>query len=478
MNVLFATSEVYPLIKTGGLGDVSASLPSALQDTGLDLHVILPAYGDALAAAGSVEAIARFAVTGGTVTLLEAILPTGVKAWLVEHPLFARPGNPYLNPYGEPWEDNAARFALFDRAVVALAQGRTGLAWRPDIVHCNDWQTGLIPALIRQVNSRPATVFTVHNLAYQGVFDYATFTALILPPHLFTLDGLEFHGQFSFMKGGLNFADRITTVSPTYAREIQTPAFGVGLDGLLRYRSYALKGILNGIDTATWNPKADPHIACRYNSRTLDLKRHNKAALQNTANLPQDDARLLIGLIGRLVEQKGIDLVLDALPELLKLPVQLIVLGTGEAPFEARFKAEASAHPDQLAAYITYDEAQAHRIEAGADALLMPSRFEPCGLNQMYSLQYGTIPIVRRVGGLADTVLDATDAQLTQGTATGIVFTTPSPEALLTALNRVLALYRNPEIWRQLQLTGMRQDLSWARSAQAYRTLYEEIMRH
>jgi len=319
-------------------------------------------------------------------------------------------------------------------------------------------------------------VFTIHNLAYQGLFPYDIFQSLHLPASLWSLHALEFHGQLSFIKGGIAFADRITTVSPTYAHEIQTPEHGYGLDGLLRHNTARLSGILNGIDERTWNPARDPHLVSPYSMRRLAHKAPNKAALQKEFNLPVDADVAMLGLVSRMVHQKGVDILLDALPSLIELPLQLVVLGSGEAQYEQALRAQAARYPDRLAVLAGYDEAIAHRIQAGADLFLMPSRFEPCGLSQLYSLRYGTVPLVRRVGGLADTVTDAAPEALAAGTATGIAFDAPTPAALAHAVKRALALRRDARLWKQMQLTGMRQDFSWRHSAAEYLQLYEQAL--
>jgi starch synthase len=480
-KILFVTSEAHPLMKTGGLGDVCGGLPQALHTLGADVRLLLPGYHDTLRRAGRLKRVAQLTLLplAQPVTLLEGVLPgTRVKVWLIDFPpAYDRPGNPYLNAHGHPWHDNAARFALLARVAVAIARDTAGLAWRPDVVHAHDWQAGLVPALLAVDTTRPATIFTIHNLAYQGLFSYETFLSLNLPESLWTLHALEFHGQLSYIKGGIAFADRITTVSPSYAREIQTPEYGYGLDGLLRHHAARLSGILNGIDERAWNPARDPHLVSTYSTRRLTHKAPNKAALQREFALPVDADVALLGLVSRLVHQKGVDLLLDALPSLMKLPLQLVVLGSGEAQYERVLRAQAAQYPDRLAVLAGYDEAVAHRIQAGSDLFLMPSRFEPCGLSQLYSLRYGTVPIVRRVGGLADTVVEANVANLATGTATGIVFDAASAEALTGAVQRALALYRDRHVWEQIQLTGMRQDFSWRHSADDYLRLYEEALR-
>jgi starch synthase len=474
-KILFVSSEAHPLIKTGGLGDVSGALPAALKRLRHTVRLVLPAYQQLLAGAGKLKPVATVSVTGSLepVRILEGTMPDSrVKLWLVDAPhCFDRPGNPYLGADGRDWPDNAERFATFCRVVVELAMDRAGLGWRPDVVHCNDWQTGLVPALLAREPDRPASVFTVHNLAYQGLFPWTTFAGLGLPADLWHMQAMEFYNQFSFIKGGLVYADCITTVSPTYAREISRPELGCGLDGLLRHRSDRLAGILNGADYDTWNPEQDKLIAHSYSPATLHHKCANKAALQARFELPQS-GRPVVGLVGRLVEQKGIDLVLRALPALVKQDVQVVVLGTGDQAFEDALRDQAARYPGAIGCHIGYDEERAHLIEAGADMFLMPSRFEPCGLNQIYSLRYGTPPIVRRTGGLADTVVDTNTETLAAGTATGFVFGEATEQALLEAVGRAVKLYRQPKSWKRLMTTAMAQDFSWDTSARQYLRIY------
>lgn len=476
MKILFAASEAQPLIKTGGLADVCGSLPVALKQMRHDVRLILPAYREAVARAGNLRVAADLSLPGTPypVRLLEGRLPgSTVTLYLVDSPPhFYRNGGPYSGPDGRDWPDNAERFALFCRAVVAVATGRAGLNWLPDVVHCHDWQTGLVPALLSYEPQRPITVFTIHNLSYQGLFAWHQFQALRLPLDLWSMHAMEFHGMFSFIKGGLVFADWLTTVSPTYAREITTPHYGCGLEGLLQHRASHLVGILNGIDYSVWDPAHDPLIPRNYDADSLHLKAENKTALQRHFGLPEDPDAVLLGHVGRLVEQKGADLILAVLPELLQERIQLVVLGSGQPEFERSLSAAATRYPGHLGIRVGYDEALAHQVEAGADMFPMPSRFEPCGLNQIYSLRYGTVPIVHRTGGLADTVVDATAATLADGTATGFVFDKPAPHALLQALRRALRLYEQKNVWRQIVVAGMRQDFSWNRSARQYVELY------
>ena len=475
-RILFATSEVTPIMKTGGLADVSAGLPRALAAAGCDLRLVLPGYGDLLDRVAPGQIIHRTRIGGHEVEILAAAHPELPPLWLVcSKTLFERPGNPYLGPDGHDWPDNADRFALFSRAIVRLALRATG-GFRPDLVHLNDWQTGLAAALLASAAKRPKVVFTIHNLHFQGLFPGADFERLGIPPELTGIDALEFHGQLAFIKGGLVYADAITTVSPGYAREIQTAEFGTGLDGLLRHRSGALTGIINGIDTTVWNPASDPDIAAQYDDTHLERKADNKAAVQARVGLPAATAPLL-GMVTRLTDQKGIDLVIEALPGLLGLGAQLVILGSGAAHYERALAEAAAAHPSRVAFVRGYDEALAHLIEAGADVFLMPSRFEPCGLNQMYSMIYGTPPVVYRTGGLADTVtqvqLDATGEQLA---GTGFIFERAAADALLAAVADALACWRDPPRWRQVQRNGMQQDFSWSVSSRAYLTLYQRLL--
>jgi starch synthase len=481
MKVLFVASEAHPLVKTGGLGDVCGSLPAALQSLGVDVRLLLPGYHDALRALGDIRHVARLAVPPLThpVRLLEGILPdTAVTVWLVDFPpAYDRPGNPYHDAHGGAWPDNAARFALLARVAVAIAERRAGLSWQPDVVHCHDWQSGLVPALLSLEPARPSTVFTIHNLAYQGRFAADMLGALALPYSFWSPEGLEFYGELSFMKGGLVYADRITTVSPTYAREIQTPEFGEGLDGLLRHRAARLTGILNGIDDAIWNPARDPHLAARFSAGKPAGKQRNKAALQKRFGLPVKSGIPLIGMVGRLAHQKGVDLFLAALPQLMEHDLQFAILGSGDGTLQTALRDAAVTYRERLAVHIGYDEPTAHCIEGGADLFLMPSRFEPCGLNQLYSLRYGTVPIVRRVGGLADTVVDATPENIAAGTATGISFAGAEPRELVAAVERGLALYHKPATWKKVMAAAMSQDFSWRHSAAEYRRLYDELAR-
>lgn len=483
-KILFATSEVYPLIKTGGLADVAASLPRALLKLGHDIKILLPAYASVMQKLTTgVKEVAQLDIEGRRVSIKQTRLPgSRVTVLLVDIPEFSeRDGNPYCGPDGADWFDNHKRFYWFAKAAELIAQDEAHLNWRPTIVHCNDWQTGLIPALLSLHAERPATVFTIHNLAYRGLFSYQAFSELNLPPEFWHHERLEFYGQLSFMKGGLAFADYITTVSPSYASEIQLPEFGCGLDGLMRYRKESLAGILNGIDMDEWNPGSDPHITTNYNRRTLRNKINNKLALQADLGLTVDEKIPLLGFVGRMVEQKGLDLILAQMPQLLSTPCQLVVLGSGAAHYEAALKEIAAQNPTRVTVTLGYNEGFAHRIEASSDMFLMPSIFEPCGLNQLYSLRYGTLPIVHAVGGLRDTVFEQNPTlgeASARGTdqANGFVFEQPSPENLFATISRALAAYAQPALWRQLQLNAMNADFSWDLSAQRYVGIYESVL--
>ena len=472
-KVLFVTSEAYPLIKTGGLADVSGSLPAALRALGQDVRILMPGYASAIAA-GEFEPVKVLQGNGG-IAILEGRLPgSTVPVWLLTHDeYFDRSGNPYLGPDGQPWPDNPERFSLLCHVAVEIAMDRLGLGWKPDLTHCNDWQTGLVPALLGDEPNRPATIFTIHNLAYQGVFPYETFLKLRLPSRFWSSEALEFYGQLSFIKGGLVFSDRINTVSPTYAKEIQNTEFGYGLEGLLKHRRTRLSGILNGIDADAWNPATDPLIPVNYDIHSIANRRYDKSVLQKRFELAQDENIAMLAWVGRLVQQKGIDLVIDLLPRLVRMPLQMVIVGSGEARYEQILMQWARLYPDRIALKLGYDETCAHLVEAGADLFLMPSRFEPCGLNQMYSQRYGAVPLVRRVGGLADTVVDANPIHLSAGTATGIVFDEAMADAMYQAINRGLALYQNQMVWRKIQQTGMGKDFSWESSGQRYLALYD-----
>ena len=476
-KLLFVASEMTPLIKTGGLADVAGGLPAALARLGMDVRVLLPAYRDLALAPEDCSIEADFIPPPGMTDARLRAIPEdrcGVGIWLLESPGFSdRPGNPYLDAHGRDWPDNAQRFNRLCRVAARIAAGRAGLAWRPDLVHANDWQTGLTPVWMLLERVERPVLFTIHNLQYRGEFDASVLPELGLPFWLHHPDALEFYGRIALIKGGLVFADALSTVSPTYAEEIQTPALGEGLDGLLRHRREVLHGVLNGIDADAWNPATDPHLPAHFDVSDLSGKATVKRALQAEMGLAIRDDVPLLGFIARLVPQKGIDLILDILPELMTLPVQLVFLGSGMMEIEERLRQACASAPEHAACRIGFDEGLAHRIEAGCDLFLMPSRFEPCGLNQLYSLRYGTPPIVHRCGGLADSVIDTNAETLRSGTATGFQFAPATAMALLDTLRRALNVYRDKTAWNIVVQAGMRQDFSWTHSARRYRTIYQ-----
>jgi starch synthase len=463
VRVLFATPECAPMTKIGGLGDVSAALPEALRAAGMDVRTLLPGYEEVLGTLGRrAQVRATVQVLGFECRLLEA-----EPFFVVDCPqLYRRDGGPYQTNDGRDWDDNPVRFGVFAKVAALLGTSRSPLAWRPQLVHCNDWPAALVPVYLHGEAERAATLMTVHNLAFQGNCDAALLGPLEIAPSCFTLEGVEFYGKLSFLKGGLAYADALSTVSPTYAREIQTADFGCGLDGLLRRRRGVLTGILNGIDTETWNPATDARIARRYDANSLDAKAENKAALQRRLHLPVDDDLPLLGAVGRFTHQKGIDLLAAAADELVAMRAQLAVLGKGEREHEQALAAVVARHPGSIAVAVGFDEDLAHAIEAGADVFLMPSRFEPCGLNQMYSQRYGTPPVARATGGLVDTVVDG---------VSGFLFESAESAALVAAVRRSLAAYREPARWTRIQRAAMARDFSWAEAARRYADLYRRL---
>ena len=486
MKILFATSEAHPLVKTGGLADVSGSLPVALAQLGHEVQLVLPAYQDVLEKYPGHEVLSRFVVGGAGRILHARLLSVPVpelerQVWLLDIPeLYGRPGNPYQGPDGADWWDNGERFAVFSRAVAEIAMGRAGIDWRADVVHANDWQTGLVPAFLKEEAKRPRTVFTIHNMAYAGYFPRSLFDSLWLPWHWWGAEGVEFYGQLSMLKAGIMYADAVTTVSPSYAREICTPEFAYGFAGIMRKtRSEGrLHGILNGIDTRCWNPATDPwlhenyalgkgHVAGKKRNKIALLREMGAKDAEQAAELP------LLGFIGRLVEQKGVDLILQVLPRFLQQGrVNLICVGSGDTHLEGALRQLERRFPQQVFVHIGYSEPLAHQIEAGSDIFLMPSRFEPCGLNQMYSLAYGTLPLVHHTGGLADTVVNATHENLASKLATGFVFYSPDAHAMGSTLEHALYLHSRPRLWQQIQRTAMEQNFSWEQSAREYIDLY------
>jgi len=469
MKVLFVTPECAPLAKTGGLGDVSAALPAALRSIGVDARVLLPGYPSVTGTQPEPREIARFSLFQGyDVRLTESRLPTAVPLYIVDCPaLFARPGGPYQRDDGHEWEDNALRFAVLSKVAAMIGTSTLADGWRAEIVHCNDWQASLAPVYLAfSPPPRAASVVTIHNLAFQGVYPMAHVGALELPSESLGFDGLEYYGQMSFLKGGLVYAQAITTVSPTYAREIQDERLGFGMDGILRQRKSVLSGVRNGIDTDVWNPETDPYLAANYSAKTLDKKAKNKQALREKLKL-RGDGRPLLGLVSRLTHQKGIDVLAQAAHAITALPAQIVALGSGDREMVGALQAVRSRHPDDIAVTIGFDEAFAHLIEGGSDVFLMPSRFEPCGMNQMYSQRYGTLPVANRTGGLVDTIEDG---------ATGFLIDDVTFPALMHGIERAMAAYRDPKKWRAMQRAAMARDFGWQGSAREYVAIYERIV--
>jgi starch synthase len=474
--VLSVASEIYPIVKTGGLADVVGALPGALAAEGVKVITLVPGYPAVLAAIEEVGCIGEYAALMGGPAVVRQGRASGLDLLVLDAPhLFAREGNPYLGPDGKDWADNALRFGALARAAADISCGRLGNL-SVDVLHAHDWQAGLAAAYLHYEpgTHRPAVVTTIHNLAFQGIFPAYLLGPLGLPAGAFSIDALEYYRSISFLKAGLVFADKVTTVSPTYAVEITTPESGMGFDGLLRASD--LTGILNGIDTDVWNPASDPYLAAAYSTSNLSPRVVNKRALQTELGLRQSARAFLLGSVGRLTSQKGMDMLAHILPALIEQGAQMALLGSGDADLEVTFGALARNYPEQIAIRIGYDEGLAHRIEAGVDAFVMPSRFEPCGLTQMYALRYGAVPVVARSGGLADTVIDANPYALEQGVATGFQFTAGSATALAAALQRAMHLYLSDnQDWARLQHNGMATDSSWSAAARKYASLFRSM---
>lgn len=481
MKVLQVSAEIFPLLKTGGLADVAGALPAALIAAGCDVRVLLPGFPSIVADMQASTVLAELTSPWGERVLLrQGVLGSlGINAYVIEAPqLFCRPGTPYEDVHRQPHHDNHRRFALLGWVAAQLACG-LDTQWQPAVVHSHDWHAALTSAYLTFgpiQGRRVASVYTVHNLAYQGVFAPRYFFDMGLPLEAFSVNGVEYHGQFSFMKAGLYFADHITTVSPTYAREIQTSEQGCGLDGLLRSRSNDVSGILNAVDDAVWNPANDPAIAFAFDAKKPAGKARCKAALQQELGLTVQNDAPLFGMVSRLTEQKGLHLLLGVLDELVACGGQLVVLGTGNAALESAFRAKAAAHPQAVSVRIGYDEAYAHQIFSATDVTLVPSHFEPCGLTQMYGLKYGSLPLVHRVGGLADTVVDCSLEDMAAGSANGFVFTEFSTQALERAIRRAFALYARPAEWRAVRQRAMLQPLGWDTAAAQYVALYRHLI--
>ncbi len=479
-RVLYLASELAPWMKTGGLGEVARTLPESLHAAGVDVRVLVPGYAPLLEAFAQVRVRCQIAYPAGVypaLRILETATSTGLPLYIIDCPQFyVRPGSAYQDTQGADFVDNAQRFGLLSYVGAMIGSGANPLPWQPNVLHANDWHCALALAYLRyRLEPRVRTVFTIHNLAFQGLFPGDTLHALGLPPDVLQPNGLEFWGQLSFLKAALLWADRLLTVSPRYAREIQTPEYGCGLDGLLCARGEHLVGILNGIDDRAWNPATDEYLIASYDASCLEAKSINKRALQGRLGLdPRADVPLF-AVISRLTHQKGLDLLIEIASAVMALPSQLVVLGHGEPPLEDTFCALAANWPGKIATVLGFDEALAHQIEAGADAFLMPSRYEPCGLNQMYSLRYGTPPVVRGTGGLADTVVDASHVAPGSRGANGFVFEDFSANALMRTMARAVNTYHQPECWQALQRAGMAQDFGWAAAVDRHRAIYSEL---
>lgn len=477
MRVLFATAEAYPLAKTGGLADVSRALPVALRRLGVDVRLLMPAYPRAYLRIENPKLVARIAPALGIddATLIAGTFPNAdLPVYLIDSPsLFRRNGGLYQDETGKEWPDNPLRFAFLAHVGREIAMGRAGIDFKPDLVHANDWHAGLLPLYLSlETGPRPASVFTTHNMAFQGNFPAEWLDRLGIPGALFSPGGVEFYGQISYLKAGLRYADRVTTVSPTYAREILTPLFGCGMEGVLAERGEDFSGILNGIDEALWNPANDPVLPRPYRETDITGKRACKAALQAEFGLKVSPETPVLGFVSRLTQQKMADVILELLPWLAEQDAQFVAVGEGDPKLEVAFDEASERHSGKVAVTVGYDEPLAHKLQAGCDILLAPARFEPCGLTQLYALRYGSLPVVRRTGGLADTVVDATATSIADRSATGFVFDEPTVDDMTAALERALSLYREPLIWRRLQLQAMAQDFSWTSSATQYAALY------
>jgi starch synthase len=478
LKVLSVASEVFPLVKTGGLADVTGALPGALKREGVEMRTLVPAYPAVKSKLTDVMAAHEYDDLFGGPAHILAGRAEELDLFAIDAPhLYDRPGNPYLGPDGLDWPDNARRFAALARVGADIGLGAIG-AFRPEIVHAHDWQAALVPAYLRfSGHPRPGTVVTIHNLAFQGHFPISVFWGLGLPDRALAIDAVEYYGGVGFLKAGLQLADRVTTVSPTYAREILTPEFGMALDGLLRSRAGVVQGILNGIDENVWNPASDPALAQNFTAPRVDARGRNKAALQAKLGLTPDLDRPLFAVVSRLSHQKGLDLLLQALPSVVAKGGQVALLGSGERGLETGFAEAAASRAESVGCVFAYDEKLAHLFQGAADFVLVPSRFEPCGLTQLCALRYGAAPIVSRVGGLADTVIDANEAAAAAGVATGIQFSPLSTDALSFAIDRALALFRDPPAMRRIRLNGMKADVSWRGPAKRYAELYESVAR-
>lgn len=483
LKVLHVCSEIFPLLKTGGLADVTAALPPELEKDGCEVRMLVPGFPEFMRGIADPDLVAELPAKFGArrVRLMYGKMPgTGVPVYYVDAPdLYNRAGNPYNGPDGQPYHDNHLRFALLGWCAARLVEG-FDYFWKPDIVHGHDWHAGLAFAYIKALEwargrRTAGTVFTVHNMAYQGNFPAHVFSELDLPFSMLNPDGIEFYGQVSFLKSGFCYADRITTVSPTYAEEIRYGEQSCGLGGVIQQRSSDLTGILNGIDTQVWNPKTDIHIAANYHERSMTGKNKCRIALQKEMGLSVQNDKPVFCVISRFASQKGLHLVVEGLNAIVERGGQAVIMGNGEHWLEEAFSRFADEFPGQVAVRIGYDENRAHRIFAGGDVILVPSRYEPCGLVQMYGSVYGTLPLVHRVGGLADTVTDSSLENLVENRATGFCFDRFDYSSFEAALERAFALYERPRDWRRVQKKGMILSFGWEHSARQYASLYRQI---
>lgn len=477
LSVLSVASEMAPLVKTGGLADVTGALPAALAPHDVAMTSMLPGYPSVLKALQRARQVHKWdSLLGEPARLLSAKVG-GQPLLVLDAPgFFARDGSPYASAAGADWQDNWRRFAALGRAAADIAGGAVK-GKRFDVLHAHDWQAAMALAYQRFApfgGKRVPGVITIHNMAFQGFFDAKTFPALGLPDSAWSIDGAEFHGGVSFLKAGLVTADAITTVSPSYAAEIRSPEFGMGLEGVIASRGKRVSGIVNGIDTEVWNPADDPALPQSYSARTLARRAANKRALEAEFALEEGDGPLFIA-VSRLTWQKGMDVLADCIDHLVGIGGRLALLGTGEPAIEAQLKAAAARFPGRFALRIGYDEGLSHLMQGGGDAILVPSRFEPCGLTQLYGLAYGCVPVVARTGGLADTVIDANLAALAAGVATGVQFVGVHRDALAQAISRAVELHAQLAVWQAIQRNGMRADFSWTRSGKAYADLYKRL---
>ncbi len=474
MKVLFVASECAPFVKTGGLADVVGAVPKALEPLGVDVRILLPAYPALADLLRRGETLLHLDDLFGGPARLVSVQSDGLNVILLDAPhLFDRAGGIYLDESGTDWHDNHLRFGALCTVATRIATGQL-TSWKPDLVHAHDWQAGLVPLLIKLAGSdhKPPCVMTIHNIAFQGLFHWSTRELFAIPDEHFTHEGAEFYGHFGFLKAGLAYCDKITTVSPTYAQELLTPEFGMGLEGLMQARQQDLSGILNGIDLDIWNPKTDPALPAPYSVHNRRNKSRCRAALEQKFSLQNDAESPLFCVISRLTQQKGLDLLLEVLPALVERGGRLALLGSGEKQLEDGFLQAAQDHPGRVGTFIGYDEELSHLVQGGSDAIIIPSRFEPCGLTQLYGVRYGTLPVVARTGGLADTVVDATPDAIKEGRATGIQFSPIDAAGLNDALERTCALFERKRVWRSMMGNAMRYPVGWEQSAPEYHDLY------